>query len=179
MAGRTSRLLKKGSGIGETLYDGAASFGVAVAWISLFIGGFIGLALIGLGIYLILRKAKFSGKVDANVTDAECKRIIGGKSSTNDCLLNLHYEVKEEVYNSVTTTNSSTYYQPGTTTTIRYDPDNPKDVTMMPGTKLIGWILIGVGVFITIAVIIHWYLATRYKFAAAATGVGTGFNMAT
>lgn len=128
---------------------------------------------------MILRKAKLSATVNANIIDAECRRVVNDKSSTNDCLLKLNYQVKGEEYDSITNIKSSTYYQPGNSTTIRYDPENPKEISLMPGSKMFGWISIGIGIFIIFSVVINWYLATRYKFAAAATGIGTGINMAT
>ena len=167
--------LKKGSGLGDTIYDGAASFGVALAWISLIVGNLIGWGIIAFGIYLLVRKQKFAKSITARIVDTECNKT----DTTYSCLLKLQYDIDSKTYDSTINTNSSIFYQKGTTINIRYNPDNPVEVSLFPNSKIFGWVCLVIGFIVVIGVFIHWYITIKYKFAAAATGFASGIDMVT
>lgn len=167
---------KGGADIGNTLYDGAADFGKFMALVSMVIGMIISAILIVIAIYLLLKHDKHSVSVKATVTDAKCTRVTIDKSVRNDCILTINYTAGEskisKEYNTI-----GKYYTPGDTISIRYDPDNPTDFTTWPRSKTIGWIMLVIGIVLAITSWVYWWVVNRFKFAAAASGVGTAWDI--
>lgn len=170
--------LKSGKGVGDDLYDGAATFGRFMATISLVIGVLTGLILIGISIYLLVTPARYTELTTAKVNEAKCDRVPTGDSRgfMNDCIMKIEYTVdgKQIVkdHNS-----KGKYYSVGDTIKIRYDPSNPEDFSTSMSRKTVGWILLAIGIPVIFLSWLSWWIATTFKFAAAATGVGTAYNI--
>lgn len=156
-------------GIGTQVFEGVATFGRIVAWISLIVGGLISLILIGVGIYFLISKEVHTQTVKALIEEANCSVFDESKY----CSLKIKYNVGGKEYNSLIETNRR-LYNIGQFIDIRYNPNNPQDITTNSSKKFIGWILFIVGLLILIGVSVNFYLARRSKVYAAATGVGTG-----
>jgi hypothetical protein len=170
---------RKGGGIGDDLYDGAATFGRFMATVWLVIGTIIGLVLLGISLYLLLTPPKYSEHTTAKVIEAKCDRVPTGDSRgmVNDCLLKIEYTVDDKHIVKDYNSKSSTYYSVGSELKIRYNPDNPEDFTTAISRKVVGWILLAIGLVIMVISWVSWWIVTSFKFAAAATGVGSAYDM--
>lgn len=166
-------------GIGGEIYEGAAQFGRFSAWVTLVFGNIVGAVLLGVGFFLLFSKATYSKEVVATIKDAKCERLKDETNArvNNDCILQLQYTVNKQVYTAQIQTTSGKYYSNGGTLNIKYNPENPTDVTTAPKRKTIGWILVGVGILFVISSWVTWWIVRKFKFAAAADGVGTAYQM--
>lgn len=177
-----------GGGIGDDLYDGSAAFGRFMSWIGLIIGSIVGIGLIVLGVYLVVTKERHSKSVSATITTADCNTASESSCTKNgsdevcetrpvtNCNLTVRYLVDQEQYTSKMAVRdyTTTHLQPGETYKLWYNENEPKDVSRDESTrKVVGWILLGFGSVILFIAIVSFYVTQRFKFAAAATGVGS------
>jgi anionic cell wall polymer biosynthesis LytR-Cps2A-Psr (LCP) family protein len=172
----------KGGGVGEDVYDGAATFGRFMAWIGLIICAIIAIILIIVGVYLLTHPGKYTAKTKGIVTKSDCRAFTERNGSHNmSCDVTAEYEVEgTQLETRVLLTGESNETRPGQAMELVYDPRNPQDAKKkLLSRATIGWILIGIAIFIVVAAAVHLYLVKRFKFAAAASGVGQGINMAT
>ena len=176
---KTTHISRKGGGIGDDLYDGAASFGRFMATVWLVIGTLIGLVLLGISLYLLLTPPKYSEEATAKVKEVKCDRVPSGDSRgmLNDCIMKIEYTVDDKPIVKDYNSKGSKYYTTGDNIKIRYNPDNPEDFTTAISRKTVGWILLGIGAFIMILSWVSWWIVNQFKFAAAATGVGSAYDM--
>jgi hypothetical protein len=165
-----------GKGIGEQVYSGAATFGLFMANIAAIIGSIVGLLMIGFGVKFWVQKEKYSAETQGRIVDAQCATVTEGKEPKQQCLLKVEYVVDGNPYVHEAT-RSDRFYAKDYKVAIRYDPDRPQDASMDGSAKTMGKILVGIGFLIVIGVWVSWYIKRRFKFAAAASGVGTAFNM--
>jgi len=164
------------SGIGDTLYSGAATFGLFWATVVAIVGTLIGIGLLGSGIALWTRKEKFSVPITGKVIDAQCAPITQGNQQVQQCALKIEYVVDGKPY-VYQTTRSDQFYAKDYNVSLRYDPENPVEATMDGSVKTAGKIMSGVGIVIIIGVWVNFYIKRRFKFAAAAGGVGQAVDM--
>lgn len=158
-------------GLGEQVYDGAASLGLFMATIGFIFGGLIGLVLVIWGVTKLGQKKKLEGEVQGKVTEANCD--TSDPKNGVKCNLKLAYTINGKDY-SIGASTADGVHNVGAMMDIDYDVANPETAelsSMSPRT--IGMIMIGVGLFLIGATGVNWYIARNYKFAAAATGVGT------
>lgn len=163
-------------GLGEQVYSGAAKFGLFMANIAVVIGSIVGVIMIGVGIKFWTQKEKYSVEIQGRVIDAQCASISDGKRQYQQCAIKIEYVVDGKPY-IFETIRSDQYYAKGYSVSLRYDPDNPVEATMDGSVKTLGKILVGVGLAIIAVVWVSWYIKRRFKFAAAAGGVGTAYDM--
>jgi hypothetical protein len=162
--------------IGEA-YDGAALYGRFMALVSLVIGNIIAVVLIGVSIYLLVSKGKYTEVTTGTIQEATCNQTFVRNGVSTSCILKIQIEVNGKTYDVSHSTSGSKQYFKGNTIKVRYDPSNPQDSSIEPSRALVGWILLGVGAFIIIAVWIYWWIVSTFKFAAAAQGVSSAYNM--
>ena len=146
---------KKGAG----LYSDVSSIGVKISWIVLIAGCIIGLGLVAVSIFLFFRKGKFSERTTAEVLHADCNK----NNKEYACALDLQYKAKQEQYNSKINVEGSQLYVSGTDKNIFYNPDNPKDITLTEKSNLLAWILLFVGIIISVLSILHWFFVRRNR----------------
>ena len=164
--------IKRGGDLGNQLYDGAASFGrfIAIAW-------FIFLTIISIicfivGLFFIFSKNKYSSETTGKIVGTQCP------TSATFCNSVIEYTVNNNKYKISDTTSKGSFE--GATVSIVYDPANPNNAKIKGANKLIvGCILLGVAIVIFGFGYLIYYVNTRYKFAAAASGVGTGIDILT
>jgi len=162
----------KGKGLGEQVYSGAATFGLFMAKVGAAIGTIIGLLMIGFGIKFWASKEKYDGVTSGKIIQAQCAPREKGQYQ---CFLKIEYFVNGTPYTFEAQKNDQFYAQ-GYAIEVRYNSTNPQDATLGTSTKLAGMILTGIGLFIIIAAWVTLYIQRRFKFAAAAGGVGTAFD---
>lgn len=168
---------KRGGNIASNVYDGAAEFGRFMALIGLIIGCLIGVVMLIGGIALFFKKNKYTKIVSGKVTKAQCNNI----NNSISCTITAEYTVNNKSYTIENIMNGKRYYSPGDTIEIYYDPTDPGlSSTNKPFSfAIIGGILIGIALLIIGGVALNYYIATRFKFAAAANGVGNIVDIAT
>lgn len=162
-------------GVGQEVYSGAASFGLFLAKIGLVVGTIVGLLLVGFGIRFWTGPDPYSAVTRAEVVDAQCGPT-DNKSQSVQCWLKLKYTVAGKAYETQLS-RSDRFYAPGYFLDIRYRPDNPSDVQDGMARTTTGKWMVGIGIFLILAAWINWWIKQRYKFAAAAGGVGAAYDM--
>jgi|688.fasta_scaffold135237_2 hypothetical protein len=167
---------KSDKGLGEQVYSGAAEFGLFWANIAVVIGTIVALGLIYWGIVLWRQKEKYSVSIQGKITDAQCASASDGKRQYQQCAIKIEYVVDGKPYN-FETIRSDQYYAKGYNISLRYNPDNPVEATLDPPVKTFGQVMILVALVILAGVWINWYVKRRFKFAAAAGGVGAAVDM--
>lgn len=168
--------MKKGGDLANNIYDGAAEYGRFMAIIGLIIGCLIATIMIVGGVVLLFKKNKYTQIISGDITKSQCNNI----NNSISCSLSAQYIVGDESNQKYTidnTMNGKTYYNVGDKINIYYDPNNPGlSSTNKPiSFVLIGSILIIIALLIICGVSLNYYIVNRYKFAAAATGVGDAF----
>jgi hypothetical protein len=173
---------QKGRGLADDVYDGSAAFGKFMGLVTLITGLIIGIGLIIGGIFLLLKKETYNTSTTAVVKTVSCSNNPSTDSKNNttytySCHLTVEYTTnKNEKMTSDTTTNRT--YSVGENITIYYNDTNPKVIaSKLTAWKLIGGVLLGFGIVILASSILHYYVVNRFKFAAAANGVGQGIAM--
>ena len=164
-----------GEGLGDQLYDGAASFGRFMAYIWFGIFSLIALVFFILGIVFLFGKNKYiatDGKI-TSITSPQCKENPNGK-----CNSVVEYRVNNNTYKTNLYTPYNSYE--GQTIKIEYDSSDPHRAQLKGmHPKVLALIFFGIAILLFGIGYLIYYINTRYKFAAAASGVGTGFDMIT
>lgn len=150
-----------------------------------------------LGIHLLTRKTKYTGKVTATVSIPKdigpspgpsdqddligCELNVskntesGKKSKVFNCYLNIEYVVNGKTYYNDITISNSTEYKNGDTIDIFYNPDDPNDIeTQTFPFKPFGWGLIVVGIIIFILAFIRYKLKALNTISGGATVASVG-----
>jgi hypothetical protein len=173
----------KGGDIAQTIYDDTVAFGIFMALIYLIIGFIIGTIMIIIGIYLLIKKNFYSKSTNAKIiSNSECSnntitsqnsKYSNSTSTSLQCISDITYNINSKNYSSKLST-GSLYYPKDESIKIYYNPKNPLQVIIKPPNwKMVGAILLIIGILIIGGVIFNYYIANTYKFAAAATGVST------
>lgn len=161
--------------ISDQLYSGAADFGYFMAKVGAAIGTIIGLLMIGFGLKMYFGKEEYDRTTNGRVVDAQCAPIADGKGNFQ-CYLKIEYFVDGKSY-IFETSRSDKFYTKGIAMDLRYKSASPQDATMAISSRTGGLILAGIGLFILVAAWVTLYIKYRFKFAAAAGGVGTAWDM--
>jgi hypothetical protein len=168
-------------GIGDQLYSGAAEVGKIRTTIGLIIAVIIGIILLFIGIGFLLKKNVYTFKVSALIDSANCVQIA---STRYTCDLKISYTYKgdrypaEPAFFSINTSSDFPYVK-GDLVDVFIDPNNPSDHSLesLQIDRIAGWLCIGFAVgIIGIAYLMRW-LSQRYKFFAAAQGIGFGVDI--
>ena len=160
-------------GLGNQIYDGAASFGRFMSIVSLVIGSIISITLLIIGFYLIFTKTKYTGETDGKVVGVNCGNQSGKGYA---CIAVVEYKVNGTVYKMSLNTSQTLY--DGQIFRIVYIPADPaKSQIKGISRKMVGGILIAIALVVFGLAFLHYYIVNRFKFAAAASGVGTGIDL--
>jgi hypothetical protein len=152
--------------ITETIYEDAAAIGRFRAWIGLIAACVIGFILFIAGIAKL-----FSGKTKQSVSGTIKTVSCTLTNTMYECNAMITYMVNGNGYNTNVVLTSKTPYTPGQTLSIYVNPSDPNDVSAIPDIS--GWYFImGAFFIILIGYAILW-VSQKYKFFAAAEGVGT------
>lgn len=159
--------------LGSEIYSDAASFGRVYAIIGAVFASLFSLMFIIGGIYIIYHKSHLKSVTGTVTSDSLCTQL--DKNSTS-CSVNYTYTIKDKNYSGTST--SSTSYKKGNKITVWYDPNHPGVHSEIDiPSKTIGVVAIIMGILIAIAAWVGVYLTRKYKFAAAASGVGGGIDI--
>lgn len=170
------------SSLGNDLYAGAAAYGRFQATLGLFLGTIVGVLMVIVGITFVTRAVSLTGKVQGVVSDAQCNqtgtKTDDGKNVRNvyDCQFNIKYKVNniEHIKHFITHGDAQRFNSE--LVDVYYNPDHPDDAQLSSDDSHgLGYILIVGGVIFVLACWLWYYIATRYKFAAAAGAVRSIF----
>lgn len=164
------------------IYEGAADLGRIYTTIGLVIAIVIGLVLLAVSLYLIFGKNVHTDMVLAKITTIVCGTpTVINNNTTRDCTTSLSfnyrgkdYTVPDFAYTYSGNAEPSTLI--GTSIKVFIDPNNPTDVSIESKStdRSMGLILLGLAIFLVGGAVLHWWLARRSKFLAAAEGAGAG-----
>jgi hypothetical protein len=164
----------------QEIYSGTASFGVIMSDLKAVFGVIIGIILISVGIYLIVKKVKRTSTVNATIANVNC---VQTKQSNNDVEYSCKFDATYIIDGQTITKNLSSLpineeLVEGSTITLYYDPNNQTDISTDSGNfHIIGWLCIAFGLLISISGVVWAYLANKYKPVAAVSGAITGIEM--
>lgn len=171
---------KRGGGLKEDLYDGAADVGRVMAVVNLIGGVLMSIIMLSIGIYLLVSPQKYSRATRASVTASECTRVDqgGNKGSRYDCEVTLVYQDDTgKEFTNKTIVSSASRVVAGSLQSVRYDPTAPEDVTTnWVSRRLVGWILTGIAVLVGLGSGLSYWIAQRSKVMAAVIGANTVQN---
>ena len=173
-------------GLGNEIYSDSAAFGRIRAIIGVIFGTLIGLGLIIGGIFAIAHKTKLSSETigisvnkDNNpIPIDQCGTTTTNNNTTYNCNFRLRYTVDGIDYYSQFNTHDSINYSNETKVTIYYDPNNPNNSSPTKDDyHTVGYILLGIGIFLLIGAWVSLWIVLHYKFAAAASGAAGAIGM--
>lgn len=156
------------------VYDGAATFGQFMALLALIVGSIVSSILLLVSLYLLTRTSNYKSTSATVVSVTSCSNVSSSSSYENNkeliqCQVAFKYTVDSKEYTNTITTGPQNV---GSTVTLRYDVKNPNNVTNNLISKgILGWILFGFAILIIAGVSLNYYIAQRFKFAAAGNGV--------
>ena len=164
-------------GIGQTLYQDAASLGRFKALVTLILGSVICVVLVLLGVY---KKMYYRYTVSTTATISQvtnCMNIAPkNPDSVYECTVALSYKIGDKSYEhpSFNALNKKAYVN-GDKITIYIDPSNPQDFSTKTKEQNSsdGTILIVIGILILLSAYLFYWLSNRYTLFAAAEGTGT------
>ena len=152
------------------IYSAAADVGKLSADAGVIIGTPISLILVGLGIYFLAKKQGL-GSVTTTATIIN----VGTGSIT------VTYKANKKVCTSTIMVDPSETYTKNSQITINYSSSDPCTPYIGKGTssKVLGGILLGIGLFILLIIWVSYYLVHRSKALAAVEGgeaIGQGIG---
>jgi hypothetical protein len=150
------------------VYSGTASLGKLMSLIGAIISSIIFVALIIGGIYILTKKNN-KIKVTGVVT------LINGDKNTicqQNCVLTVDFSYNNINYEKTINYNGNTVYYVGESLDLYINSDG-SDVSLIEETpRYVGFILIGIGLFILIFSWVNYWLSKKFKVYGALQGVG-------
>lgn len=181
---RRSNIGKSAKKIVKKVYKGAVSLGTFETKIHTYLGYFIGILLGLFALFLILRKNKYSGKTTGTIKATDDSQVCTVKNSdpknlSYSCTFNLEYNAngkqQTKTYTEITTTKQ---YSNGQILTIYFNPDKPDDISLTSdSSKTLGFVLLGIAIFIIFLSWYQYYKVKKFKFLAAEEGAKTFFKL--
>lgn len=167
--------------LGDELYGDAASFGKFTALVGVIIGTLVGVVMLIIGSVLAIKHQEPYSEIQANILTSSCIQENENNENYYKCKITVEYEIK------------NIKYLPGDLFThdiVQYDPVKNNKITLYykesdPGhvylskqnLRTIGFVLLGIGLVLLVGCWIWFYVTRKFKFAAAAGGIGAAYNI--
>lgn len=166
----------------DKLYEDAAKFGIVTSNIYAIIGTVVGVLMIIGGIYIVLTKVYRTAQVDGSIKNCTCNvqrtSTKNGYSTSYNCNFDVYYSINSVENNKHFNTNSSVTYADNQKITLYYDPNDITNIEInRDNIHIIGWILIGIAIFIIVASWVRVYIVNKSKFGAGLVGGVEGARM--
>ena len=181
------------------IYTGTASFGrIMSKWSAIFFS-VVGVLLIFLGIYLILKKNKITSSTSATVANCGvktkafidsngvigkiatdcCTPVANNNNISYNCSVTVNYNVNGKPYsNSLKIPDAGTNWKTGDSIKIYYDPTNPNTMSYHSDNyHTMGVILIVVCVVVIALSWLQVYLTRHSKMFAGLVGAADGVHL--
>lgn len=171
-------MVKKSRSLGSEIYGGAAGFGRFYATYSAVVGSLLAVVCIVAAIVFLRKKdahsASTMGTVSKIVNNA-CNDAQQQNGQVQMCAYQIVYGENKKYSNTMTTVKRLALNEQ---VTVYYDPSNENDAVLdrIP-YKVIGGFLLGFGLLVLAGVWFDYYATRKYKFYAAAEGVGAGAHL--
>ena len=127
------------------------------------------MGLIIWGIFVFQKKNELTAQTQARVTDVACQNATG----TNGCDILISYVVQEQTYQHHLQLPS--IYFVGEKVPVFYNPHQVSGAA--PNYKVGGGAMMAFGLVIASLGLLQFYIVRRFKFAAAASGLGDAFRL--
>ena len=112
----------------------------------------------------------------ARVTDVACQNATDANQTSRVCDILISYVVQEQTYQHHLQIPS--IYFVGEEMPVFYNPANPHQVSgAAPNYKVGGGAMMVFGLVIAALGLLQFYIVRRFKFAAAASGLGDAFRL--
>jgi len=170
--------------LGDDIYAGSASFGRLSAYISAIIATIISVVLFILGItkYREVEQV-YTKQATATVNEAVCDggvldQTVKPPVYNFKCTLHITYMANGVSTTSTLDMTDSKKKQKGDTLMVEFNPSVPTSVRLaLPSNHTVGMVLICIALVILLFAWGWVWITGRYKFAAAASGVSTAWNL--
>jgi hypothetical protein len=141
-----------------SMTNSSEDLGFYMATIYLIIGIIISVGMIGIAIYLLITKGKYSGDTIAVVQKSSCKQKYSDEAGrTQKCTANIVYSVNSKTYNNTIPVGETEYTNKQID--IMYDSKNPNDIQKKNYLRRnLGLILIIIAIIIIAIVWTRYYL---------------------
>ena len=159
------------------VYSGLSTLGNVETIYSTLMGTVVIIIFITVGAFLVKSKTVFTSKYTTNgiaLEDSTCSR----QQNVTSCSTSYSYMIPgdKNVYKGFSNSNSN-FYNKGQSLIVYYDPKNHSHSQLEPDENtLIGWGLIGVGVFAFLLIVINAFITYKYKPNAAYQGAQSIFD---
>lgn len=170
--------------IAEEIYSGAAEYGKFRAFLSVIIGGIITIILFIIGFPLIFKKYEPLEQIVGNIIIDE-KYPINCQQDKNskylDCLVYIKYKLpnKDEQIQQFSLLSQQKTPINNQQITLYYKKEDENTISLYDkiNTRIIGFIMIIIGLVILGSSIFWLYVVNKYKFAASTTGVADAYSI--
>ena len=159
--------------LASEVYTGMAAYGKVRTIIGTVTGTLVGVAMLVGGTVLLKRKSRLSDTIGATITnDPYCVQYHDQNLQKWKCKnIQLSYRVNDKDYVLNTNSDSTIKYTKGLPLSIYYDPSNPANSSLVSdNTKIIGWILVVIGILLLVSSWVWLFLVLKFKIAAASSG---------
>jgi uncharacterized protein YxeA len=162
--------------LGDDIYSGAAEYGKFNALIGVIFGTILAIILIIIGTTLLVHHEEPVQFVEGTITntpDCKTRQDKDTQETYSKCYIEIAYNINQQKYTYRGYTKEPRQYKNGDKIILYYKPSSPGDAKLTKdwSDHLIGGILLGTGLFIAGGSWLWYYIANKYKFAAAAGGV--------
>lgn len=164
-------------GIGQTLYQDAASLGRFKALVILILGGVVSLILFLTGIYRLFAYRIYSLTADSKVTQVTgCMKTQDINKKWNfDCTTSIEYTINDKKYQNSIKLSKDNEIKIDDMIPIYYNPSNPNEISVETSSS--GWVFIVMSVFVLLLSYLMYWLSMNYTFFAAAEGTSFITNL--
>ena len=154
----------QGSGVGNAVYGGLATYGKINVIIGSIISAIIVFALLIIGIKLVFKKNTQTKLIEGTVSNVATRQSGSATYTT----YTINYPVDNKQYAIQGSGNASN----GQIINVLYDPSNPSDARSASSMSnhTLGSILIGVGLIVALLTGLSLYFTLKYKEFAAIEG---------
>lgn len=164
---------------GTTVYNDLDKLGKFQASIFSVLFITISIGLIILGIYLLMKKNKYTESLVVQVNYNICEELTDTSKPVYNCSANFSYKVKDVEYPGKDIRKFSNNTLPkNADLKLFYDPTNPGDYTVVKiDYKKMGLISIGVAIILLLLSLFYLYMVRNFKIYSAGSGAAGIFSL--
>lgn len=164
--------------IGKQIYEQTTEYGRMISVIQFYISLTIAIILIGISIYLITKNENHLINTMSKILSVQSTSYFENKRYRFNNLLNIEYTVDGKILTGIINETSDKPYLKDQMFEITYNKNNPQDIKpKQMRSRTIGFILIGIALFIGVVSYITKFLTSKYSILATTNGAKSIFNM--
>mgnify|MGYP003980046695 FL=1 len=160
--------------MGDKIVGGVEGFGRFWAEFSAIFATIIGIGMIIGGIFALIHKTTHTKLTQGTIQTAACTT----NANEVDCDLTITYSVNGKSYPLSANTTGMINWKTAEKIHGYYNPNDPIDAGLsINNTKILGWVLIGIALFLIIGSWFTVWLVNKYKWAAFGEGALGGIQL--